>query len=78
MPTLLIWRGYKFRFYASDRYEPPHVHIAKDGRSAKVWLRDLEIEYRHGYNDREIADLMTVVTEHQDDWIRAWNDFFGV
>jgi hypothetical protein len=33
MPTLLIWRGYKFRFYALDVDEPPHVHIVKDGKS---------------------------------------------
>ena len=31
MPTLLVWQGYKFRFYALDADEPPHVHIVKDG-----------------------------------------------
>ena len=36
MPTLLIWRGYKFRFYDLDVDEPPHVHIVKDGSSLKV------------------------------------------
>jgi len=29
MPTLLVWRGYKFRFYALDMDEPPHVHIVR-------------------------------------------------
>lgn len=78
MPTLLVWRGYKFRFYSSDVFEPPHVHIAKDGRSAKVWLRNLEVEYRHGYNEREMGELLAVVAENRDAWIRAWNDFFGL
>jgi Domain of unknown function (DUF4160) len=78
MPTLLIWRGHKFRFYASDMPEPPHVHIVKDSKSAKVWLRSMEIEYLQGYNEREMRELMAVVAENRDAWIGAWNDFFGL
>jgi Domain of unknown function (DUF4160) len=78
MPTLLIWRGHKFRFYASDMPEPPHVHIVKDGKSAKVWLRSLEIEYLRGYNEREMRELIAVIAENREAWIGAWNDFFGL
>jgi hypothetical protein len=78
MPTLLIWRGYKFRFYALDVDEPPHIHIVKDGRSLKIWLRTLEIARNKGYNDQEIARLLAVTAEHRDDWIGAWNEFFGL
>ncbi len=78
MPTLLIWHGYKFRFYALNLGEPPHVHIAKDGRSLKVWLRSLEVAKNSGYNDREVSQLLMVVSEHRDEWMRVWNDFFGV
>nr|WP_295466699.1 DUF4160 domain-containing protein [Mesorhizobium sp.] len=78
MPTLLIWQGFKFRFYALDADEPPHVHIVKDGKSLKVWLQNLEVAQRRGYNDREVARLLAVVGEHRDEWIGAWNDFFGL
>ena len=78
MPTLLVWRGHKFRFYASDAPEPPHVHIVKDTKSAKVWLKSLEIAHQRGYNEREMRTLMTVVEEHRDAWITSWNDFFAV
>jgi hypothetical protein len=77
MPTLLIWRGYKFRFYSSDAFEPPHVHTATDGKSAKVWLRSLEVEYQYGYNEREMKELLAIVSENRDAWIGAWNEFFG-
>ena len=77
MPTLLIWHGYRFRFYALDRYEPPHVHVVKDGKSLKVWLQNLEVARNQGYNDKEIARVLAVIAERQDDWIGAWNDFFG-
>ena len=52
MPTLLIWHGYRFRFYALDRDEPPHVHVVKDGKSLKVWLQNLEVARNQGYNDK--------------------------
>ncbi|PZU85919.1 MAG: DUF4160 domain-containing protein [Shinella sp.] len=78
MPTLLIWHGYRFRFYASDGPEPPHVHIVKDGRSAKVWLASMEMAYCHGYNAREVAEFLAKVTENRDDWMEKWNGFFGI
>jgi hypothetical protein len=48
MPTIEI-EGYAFRFYSSDKGEPPHVHVIKDGRVAKVWLSPIELEYNKGY-----------------------------
>ncbi len=77
MPTLLIWRGHKFRFYSADGQEPVHVHIVKDGKSAKVWLISMEIEYHHGYNEREMRELMAIIAENRDAWIGEWNEFFG-
>ncbi|MFK3689658.1 DUF4160 domain-containing protein [Agrobacterium tumefaciens] len=78
MPTLLIWHGYKFRFYASDGPEPPHIHIIKDKCSAKVWLLSMEMAYNHGYNSREVAEFLSKVDENRDGWMEKWNEFFGV
>ncbi len=78
MPTLLIWRGHKFRVYALDEDEPPHVHVVKDGKSLKVWLHSVEVAQNKGYNDREVRRLLGVVSEHRDDWVDAWNDFVGL
>lgn len=78
MPTLLVWHGYKFRFYASDGPEPPHVHVVSDGKSAKVWLESLEVEYAHGYNRREIAEFAAKIAGNRDSWMEKWNDFFGI
>ena len=78
MPTLLVWRGYKFRFYALDTGEPPHVHIVKDGKSLKVWLQSVEVARNKGYTDQEVARLLAIVAERRDDWMGAWNDFLGI
>lgn len=78
MPTLMIWGGHRFRFYSSDGAEPPHVHIVKDGKSAKVWLNRLEVAYRHGYTDQQMRALLAVIDKNRDAWIASWNDFFGL
>lgn len=78
MPTLLIWHGYRFRFYSSDGVEPAHVHVQKDGCDAKVWLHSLEIAFNRGYNERELQRLIAKVTEHRDEWIGRWNVYFGL
>ena len=49
MPTIKIER-YKFRFYSSDVGEPPHVHVIDGDMMAKIWLRPVSVEYKHGYN----------------------------
>jgi hypothetical protein len=52
--------------------------MSPGGKSAKVWLRSLEFACQHGYNEREVKELLAVVAENQDAWIGSWNDFFGV
>jgi hypothetical protein len=78
MPTLLIWHGYKFRFYSSDRPEPAHVHIVRDRAVAKVWLGNMEIAFTRGYSDREIAEFLAKIAESRDEWMEKWNGFFGL
>ena len=78
MPTLLVWHGYKFRFYALDIGEPPHIHVVKEGKSLKVWLESVAVARNVGYNERDVDRLLAVIAEHRDQWIEAWNDFFGV
>lgn len=38
MPTILIYRGYRFYFYSHEPNEPAHIHVDKDNLSAKFWL----------------------------------------
>ena len=56
MPTLLRWKGYRFFFYSADSWEPPHVHIVKDGKEAKVWLHDTSVALNLGYSGHELNE----------------------
>ncbi|MBC8129625.1 MAG: DUF4160 domain-containing protein [Rhizobiaceae bacterium] len=76
MPTLLMWRGYRFGFYSLDRFEPAHVHVVKDGNEAKIWLATMEISYNRGYSAPELRRLLAKREEHRAGWIGEWDDFF--
>jgi len=77
MPTLLRWKGYRFFFYSADGWEPPHVHVFKDGREAKIWLRDVNVAINLGYSARELNEIIGVTRDHRDAFMETWNDYFG-
>lgn len=77
MPTLLRWHGYRFFFYSADGWEPPHVHVVKDGREAKIWLRDLTVAINLGFSSKALNEIVVTSRSHRDAFMEAWNDHFG-
>jgi Domain of unknown function (DUF4160) len=75
MPTILI-NGYKFRFYSSDVNEPPHVHVIRAEREAKIWLKSLEIEYNRGYNKAELNKVLKLTELNETKLLEAWHEHF--
>ena len=76
MPTVLIGK-YKFRFYSSDRFEPPHVHVIRDENQAKIWLQPVNIVYNHGYNPAELNQILKLTRQHEAQLMEAWNEYFN-
>ncbi len=76
MPTIII-DGFKFRFYSSDRLEPPHVHVLHDDNVAKIWLSTLAVEYNYGYNERELNRIVRLARENQGRLLEAWDEYFN-
>lgn len=76
MPTIKIG-GYKFRFYASDILEPPHVHVIKAENVAKIWLQPIEVESNYGFRESELNKVVRLTQEHQARLLEAWNAHFG-
>lgn len=77
MPTVLKVGPYRFFFYASDRDEPPHIHIEREDRVAKFWLDPIRLQESGGFSRPEIGRLHKLVTEHQDSLLEAWDEYFG-
>jgi hypothetical protein len=76
MPTVFI-KGYKFRFYSSDRFEPPHVHVIKAENVAKIWLQPISLQHNRGYNPAELSRILRLTRQHRQELLEAWYDYFS-
>jgi hypothetical protein len=54
MPTLLHDQGFRFFLYSLESGEPPHVHVAPGGKSAKHWLDQVELANSDGFRAHEL------------------------
>jgi len=76
MPTLLRSGPFRIFFYASDRGEPPHVHVEHDDCEAKFWLDPVRLSRSYGFSTSEINTLERLVAKHQKTFLEQWHDFF--
>ena len=77
MPTILRIGPYRFYFYSHEPNEPPHVHVDKDGYSAKFWLRKISLAGSAGFAKNELKELERIVNKHQQHLLDKWYEYFG-
>ncbi len=56
MPTALRDGPYRLHFYASDREEPPHIHVQRDHEEAKFWLAPVRLAWNRVFARRTEPD----------------------
>jgi Domain of unknown function (DUF4160) len=77
MPTALRYGPYRFYFYSHEPHEPPHIHVDRDELSAKFWLSPVALARNYGFTARELNTLQSVIQEHQQQLLEAWDGYFG-
>ena len=77
MPTVLRVDGYRFFFVSLDRSEPPHIHVKRERKVAKLWLDPVVLERTGGFSRVEINKIVKLVQEHRDHLLEKWYEFFG-
>jgi hypothetical protein len=77
-PTVLQSGPYRFFFFSSDRAEPPHVHVARERKLAKLWLGPVRVATSLGFGPRESARVASLARQHEAELLRAWHDYFGI
>jgi hypothetical protein len=75
LPTILRVQGFRFFFYSREPGEPPHVHVAHAGRSAKYWLDPVELADSEGFRAHELNRVRDLVIEHRDALRRTWDEY---
>lgn len=79
MPVVFRSGGFRFFFYANEGSprEPPHIHVRRAGREAKLWLRDgLPQAYNYGFTAGELREVRELVEANREQIETAWNEFF--
>ena len=77
MPTGLRIGPYKFYFYSHEPNEPPHVHVDRDAQSAKIRLEPVSLARNFGFSAHELREVLSLVSEHQQQLIDSWNGYFS-
>lgn len=77
MPTVLIIRGYRFFFYMNE-HKPIHIHVAKAGCEARFDLvPEIDMTHCHGFRKNEIRDIVNIIDDRYDDFVKSWRETFG-
>ena len=76
MPTIILVGPYRLFFWASDRNEPPHVHVERDDHTAKFWLNPVRLQSTGGFRSAEINRIYRLVQEKEAERLRKWNEYF--
>ena len=77
MPTVLRSGPYRLHFYSSDADEPPHVHVERDDKTAKLWLSPVRLERSAGFSPVEIRRIQGLVEQQREPLLRSWNAYFN-
>lgn len=76
MPTVFRHGPYRFFFYATDRDEPVHIHVEREGKVAKFWLDPVRLDRSGSFKRSELGQVGDILIKHHDRLLEAWNDYF--
>lgn len=78
MPIVLRIGPYQFGFFASDRQEPPHIHVRRGRSKAKFWLLpDVRLARSERMPRHELNAVSRSVNEHRALLLEKWHEFFN-
>jgi len=77
MPTVLRSGPYRVYFYSHEPNEPPHVHVDRDDRTAKLWLEPVRLARNLGFSAQELTRIERLIRDNQAALLEAWRGYFG-
>jgi len=76
MPTVLRLKGYRFFFFSLEGSEPPHVHVERGDKIAKIWLEPVSLASSSGFRGHELTRIRAMVIEYRKILLEKWNEHF--
>lgn len=77
MPVVTRIGSYRFFFYSNENDEPPHVHVQRERKLAKFWLRQVALDTSRGFAAHELREIERLVVENRTLFLEAWDEFFS-
>ncbi|WP_040661586.1 DUF4160 domain-containing protein [Nitrococcus mobilis] len=76
-PTVFREKGYRFFFFS--REEPRlHVHVVSGDGEAKFWLEpELQLARNYRYSRQQLKEIESLIEDHYNELVRAWQRHFG-
>jgi hypothetical protein len=53
-----------------------HIHVEIDNSEAKFWLEPVELAKSYGFKAKEINQLTKLVSDSQQQFKQAWDEYF--
>lgn len=78
MPTVFNLGPYKFYFYSNENHEPWHVHVDRDGCTAKIWLDGPREAGNYGFSAKEMKKIIELVKQNLLKCQEKWNEYFKI
>lgn len=76
-PTVFKEAGYRFFFFSREE-QRMHVHVASEVGEAKFWLEpEIELAKNYRYSRTQLKVIESLVEDHYDELISAWQRHFG-
>ncbi len=77
MPEVFRAEGYVFFFYSNEGQEPIHIHVRRANGHAKFWMIPLALDHSEGLKVQELGRAEQLISEHEEEIRRKWDDIFG-
>jgi len=76
VPTVHRFGPYRFFFFGNEGLEPAHIHVQRDRKLAKFWLRPVALVSASGFAGHELRRLRRLVESNRDHFEEAGREFF--
>jgi hypothetical protein len=80
VPVVFREAGFRFHFYSreGDPREPVHIHVARAGGDAKLWLYpEVRVAYNRRLTPRELRVVQQIASRRREEIEGEWNAFFA-
>ncbi len=76
-PTVFRENGFRFFFFSREESRM-HVHVVSGDGEAKFWLEpEIELSKNYHYSRSQLKNIESLIEEHYNELVIAWQQHFG-